>query len=91
MRALQELRAANEKIAELEKKLEDATTKISRLATRHSSSTSTSAPEQPDQPRGSTNITRNTVPAASTSLITLSYETGWDTAFLHFQVDDQRK
>lgn len=92
MRALQELRAANEKIAELEKRLEDATTQISKLATRHNSSSSTSALEHPEQHQGSTNSAkpRSTTPAASTSLITVSYVTGWDTAFLHFQIDDQR-
>ncbi|KAG7673055.1 hypothetical protein KSW81_000283 [Nannochloris sp. 'desiccata'] len=91
MRALQELRAANEKIAELEKRLEDATTQISKLATRHNSSSSTSALEHPEQHQGSTNSAkpRSTTPAASTSLITVSYVTGWDTAFLHFQIDDQ--
>jgi len=86
MRALQELRTANEKIAELEKKLEAAATQLSKLATRHSSSSPTSAPEQqPVQHRGST------TPAANTSFITVTYVTGWDTAYLHYQIEDQRK
>jgi hypothetical protein len=89
MRALQELRAANEKIAELEKKLEDATTQISRLATRHTSITA--EPEQHASAKtSSTSISTSSTPA-STSLITVSYVTGWDTVYLHFQIDDQRK
>ena len=87
MRALQELRAANEKIAELEKKLEDATTQISKLATRHSSAAS-SILEPELHPRTSSQAAASPPP---TALITLSYVTGWDVAYLHFQIDDQRK
>jgi hypothetical protein len=82
MRALQELRAANEKIAELEKKLEDAATQITKLATRH-----TSNAVEPEHVATSRSTVSSINPA---SLITVTYKTGWDQAWLHFQVDDQR-
>lgn len=76
MRALQELKVANEKIAELEQKLEDAVAQISNLQERRLDPAAGEPPAQ-GAPAG--------------SQLCLIYSTGWDTAYVHYQLDDKRK
>lgn len=73
VRALQELKAANDKIKELEGALETAVTQISHL----SSAAAPSAPATP--PAGS--------PPSQAEEIVLLYETGWDQVYVHYSLD----
>lgn len=97
IRALQELKAANQKIAELEKKLEEAAKQLSSLAGHRP----VDGVDQQQQPSSSTSISS---PIAAEGLppphvqqpppvetITVCYVTGWEDVFLHYQIDDQRK
>jgi hypothetical protein len=84
MRALQELKTANEKIIDLERRLEDAAKQISSLTSRRLGDplvtvepTVKTVHEQPQH--------------AATTSITLIYETGWDEVFIHYQADQRRK
>ena len=91
VRALRELKAANEKIADLEKRLEDAARQITTLAARHGGGRENAVPQSPvvPPPQSQNSTPPSTTASAPPSLITLFYSTGWDAAYLHFQVDDQ--
>ena len=82
IRALQELKAANEKIAQLEHKLDEATRMI------RSSTPTTSTPGPPTDPHPPAHSPSSPT-ATATATITINYATGWEEVFAHFQVDDQ--
>ena len=96
MRALTELKAANEKIKELESKLEEAATRLNTVADPATDGTSTitySAVELGAQPEAAVPATETPrvaaapPPHAPAQTIVLLYETGWSTAYIHYQLD----
>ena len=92
IRALQELKAANEKIAELEKRLDEAAKQLSSFVGHRPQIT-----EQEQEQLSNRNPALKTPPSVPVyqvtpaATITVCYTTGWEDCYLHFQVDDQRK
>lgn len=99
MKALQELKQAKEKIAELEKKLEEATIQVTSLTTvvtqpgaivphssnnNHNHASPSPAASTQNYPPVSTAFGQS-VPDTKVILV---YESGWEYAFIHCKIDD---
>jgi len=86
VRALHELKVANEKIVELERMLEDAVTQIMHLRENRDVSR-----QELDAGLPLASSTDGGRPEGGREIITVAYNTGWETAYIHYQVDTQGK
>lgn len=90
LKALEELKLARQKIAELEQKLEVAVVEVHEAASQvadYAASHSKSNQQAPAADPGAAPPRPGASPVPQAGSITLVYETGWDTAFLHYNPD----
>ena len=83
VRALRELKAANEKIAELERRLEQAT----QLSSDRAAGSVFSAPPDAAAPSAPPAAAPQGAPPPAGQAIVVLYETGWDSCYIHYQID----